>query len=211
MLNLDDIEAIALQMLEGAPDGDELSAEAASLVDLAVKVSVTSLDRTAIEQAIGAARERGVSTDQIQEIIALVSGLGVHSLMMSSTAVLASAGDMPPLDDEREALWARYVGSDPYWLDFERETPGFLDALLQLSPASFKGFFDYCAIPWMTRSVPALTKELAALACDACPSHRFGPGLRHHLRGALKLGAGRTMILKTLAMAASAPVHSGIA
>jgi alkylhydroperoxidase/carboxymuconolactone decarboxylase family protein YurZ len=211
MLSLNQVEAMALHMLEDTPDGDSLNAEAASLIDLALKVSVTSLDRAALEGAIMAARETGATTDQIQEVIALVSGLGVHSLMISATAVLASAGDMPPLDDEQQALWASYVGNDPYWLEFERETPGFLDALLRLSPASFKGFFDYCAIPWITRAVPALTKELAALACDACPTHRFGPGFRHHLRGALKLGAGRVMILETLALAANASVHSGIA
>lgn len=210
MLSLNDIDAMAHAMLDGVPDGEALSPKAAALVHLAVTVSVTSLDRSAIQQAVEAARDAGATTDQIQEIIALVSALGVHSLMMSATIVMASAGDAGPLDAEREALWAHYVGDDPYWTEFERETPGFLDALLRLSPASFKGFFDYCAIPWASRTVPALIKELAALACDACPTHRFGPGFRHHVRGAIKLGAGRAMITQTLALAANAPLHNGV-
>ena len=154
---------------------------------------------------------------QIQEIISLVSGLGVHSLMVSARrlAELAAArGDAlldQPLDADRQALWDRYIGNDPYWVAFEQDVPGFLDALIRLSPVQFKAFHDYCAVPWKSGSVRALTKELAALATDASPTHRYMPGFRMHLRNALKLGAGRKAILETLAIAAAAPWHRGVA
>jgi hypothetical protein len=122
--------------------------------------------------------------------------------------VLAAADDPPPLD---AGLWQRTVGADRYWAGVETELPGFLEALLRLSPAAFQGFVAYCAIPWSTRHVGALTKELVAMACDATPAHRFGPGFRLHLKNALKLGAGRAAVLATLRIAAAAPEHEGVA
>lgn len=198
-------------MDEGAPL-DELSA---ALISLAVAVSVTLLDRRSIEAGISAAFDAGASVEQVQEIIALSSGLGVHSLMASSVAVLAASASRGlidpdcPLDADRQKLWDEHVGTDPFWSGFSEELPGFLEAMLRLSPDIFLGFFEYCAIPWRSGTVRAKVKELAALACDAAPSHRFRPGFRVHLKNAIKLGVGRTAILQALDIAASAPEHRG--
>lgn len=217
MLSIEQFRATAEAQLAGVADGEALDALSRALIDLAVKASVTALDVDALDAAMAAAFDAGASATQIQEIISLVSGLGVHSLMVSARrlAELAAArGDAlldQPLDADRQALWDRYIGNDPYWVAFEQDVPGFLDALIRLSPVQFKAFHDYCAVPWKSGSVRALTKELAALATDASPTHRYMPGFRMHLRNALKLGAGRKAILETLAIAAAAPWHRGVA
>ena len=210
MPTIAEMQAHAKAAIADAPQGEPLDALTEALVTLGVRTSVTCL--AGIEPAVAAARAAGATPAQMQEVIALVSALGVHSLMVSAPVILAAAGTAgDPLTSEQQALWSRHVGDDPYWRAFEAEVPGFLDALLRTAPALFEGFFAYCAIPWTTRHVPALTKELVAIACDVCPTHRFGPGLRLHIRNALKLGAGRTAILETLAIAATATEHLGVA
>jgi alkylhydroperoxidase/carboxymuconolactone decarboxylase family protein YurZ len=211
VLSLNDIENEARALLVDVAAGPELDPLAAALIALGVRVSVTSLQPDAIREGVARALAAGATIDQIQEIIALVAGLGVHSLMASAREVLAAADDQPPIDAARAALWQRHVGEDPYWAGFEAEFPGFLEALLRLSPVAFQGFFDTCAVAWSTRHVRALAKELVAMACDATPTHRFGPGFRLHLRNALKLGAGRNAVLATLRIAAAAPEHDGVA
>jgi alkylhydroperoxidase/carboxymuconolactone decarboxylase family protein YurZ len=197
------------------PAGEPLDEQASALITLATAASVTALDRTAIGDAICRALDSGASIAQIQEIIALSSGLGVHSLMMTSSAVLEEASrrghvdPRAPLDPAKQALWDKHVGDDPFWAGFTQEMPGFLDAMLRLSPDIFAGFFEYCAIPWRSGTVRARIKELAALACDAAPSHRFRPGFRVHLKNAIKLGVGRTAIFQALDIAAAAPEHRG--
>lgn len=176
---------------------------------------MTSLDRSALEDAVASAFANGATPLQVQEVIALVSGLGVHSLMISAVTVLEIAREhglcpvSDSLDDERKALWDMYVGDDPFWAGFDKELPGFLKAMLILSPDTFTGFFVYCAVPWKIGTVPARTKELIALASDATPAHRFAPGFRIHLNNAIKLGCGRTEILETLDLAAAVPPHRG--
>lgn len=214
-ISIADLRAEAETLTVGLPEGEALDVLSAALITLAVAVSVTALDRANVKDAIHAAMGAGATSAQVQEIIALVSGLGVHSLMVSSVAVQEEAAKRglarpaEPLDAERQKLWDKHVGNDPFWEGFSEELPGFLDAMLRLSPDIFVGFFDYCAIPWRSGTVRARVKELAALACDAAPSHRFRPGFRVHLKNAIKLGVGRTAIFQALDIAAAAPEHRG--
>lgn len=211
-----DLEAIAAARLPTEP-GASLDALSRALVILGVAVSVTSLDRPSIERAIAHAMDAGASPGQVQEVIALVAGLGVHSLMVSQAAVLDAArqrGLMPPdgrFDAERQMLWDSKVGDDPFWDAFERYNPGFLKAMLLLSPDIFVAFFEFCAVPWKSGLVRAKVKELLAMACDATPAHRFAPGFAVHLNNALALGASRSEVLETLAIAQDAPRHIGTA
>jgi alkylhydroperoxidase/carboxymuconolactone decarboxylase family protein YurZ len=214
-VTLEDIRREAEARTKDIPDGAPLDALSEALIQLGLAVSVTSLDQGAINAAISGAFDAGASPAQVQEVIALVSGLGVHSLMMSAASVLEAARARGLIaSDERlteieQSLWHAHVGDDPFWIGFEAETPGFLHALLKLSPDSFTGFFDYCAIPWKSGTVHARTKELIAMAVDATPTHRFLPGFRVHLRNALSLGAGRVAVRAALDLAASAPLHKG--
>lgn len=216
-ISISDLRAEAEALAAGLPGGEALNAQDAALITLAASVSATALDRGAIGASIRQVLDAGASVAQVQEIIALASGLGVHSLMVSAVSVLEEAAARgladpdAPLDPERQRLWDRHVGTDPFWEGFSQELPGFLEAMLRLSPDIFAGFFEYCAIPWRSGTVRARVKELAALACDAAPSHRFRPGFRVHLKNAIKLGVGRTAIFQALDIAAAAPEHRGTA
>ncbi len=214
-ISIASLRAEAEVLTAGLVPGVPLDAQAVAFITLAAAVSVTALDRSAVNAAIGRAFAAGASVAQIQEVIALSSGLGVHSLMVSSVAVLEEAAlrglidAAAPLDADRQLLWDQHVGDDPFWQGFAQELPGFLEAMLRLSPDIFSGFFAYCAIPWQSGTVRARIKELAALACDAAPSHRFRPGFRVHLKNAIKLGVGRTAIFQALDIAVAAPEHRG--
>lgn len=207
--SVDDLHRLARAKLGTVPEGEQLAPFDRALIRLGLAVSVTALSPFSLSAEIDAAFDQGASPSQVQEVVALVSGLGVHSLMVSAVKVLDAArhrgllANDDSLDEDRSALWASRVGSDPFWTEFERESPGFLKALLILSPDIFVGFFDYCAIPWKSGTVSAQTKELIAMASDATPDHRFGPGFRVHLGNAIKLGCGRKAILETLNIAAA--------
>ena len=213
-VSLATLHALAADMLVEVEDGAALDDREEALVALGVAAAVTSLDVHAIDARIGACFAAGASVAQAQEVVSLVSGLGVHSLMTTATRIVAqakAAGLFPAgdLTAEQERLWARHVGDDPFWAGFERHHPGFLDAMLRLSPGQFSTFFDYCAVPWTGGAVFGRLKELIAMASDATPAHRFLPGFSFHLANALRLGAGRSAVSRCLAIAAEAPPHVG--
>lgn len=207
----------ALDLIERVPEGDDLDGMTDALIHLAVHSSVCTLDPDGMDRWIRRALDTGASAAQVNETLMVASGLGVHTLMEGTrrlAAALRERGDRSPdapLDDEGAALRRRRQGDDPFWAGFEREIPGFLDALLRQSPEAYEAFFDYCAVPWRTGTVPAVAKELMSMACDATPTHRYLPGLRLHLANAVRLGAGRRAVGRTLDIAATAPTHPGIA
>lgn len=216
MVSMDDVLAEALNFLGSAEEGDALDDKTAALIGLAVRASVSTLDMEGTQIFAERALDAGASAAQVHEVLVLVSGLGVHTLMEGSRRVgriLRERGHIEmrePLDKLRTGLWKKHVGDDAYWDGMEREVPGFLDALLRLSPEAFDAFFMYCLVPWKTGALRAVTKELISIAVDATPSHRYLPGMRLHLANAIHLGAGRTAILQALKIAADAPLHAGI-
>ena len=212
MVTLDELRQLATAAVD--PPGEPLDAIARSLIRLGVAASMTSLDRAAVASAIADTLDAGATIEQAQEIVSLISALGVHSLMVASSPLLAQGIARGLVADEglnaaQQALWDTHVGDDPFWSGMEREFPGFLRAMLILSPDQFAAFFGYCAVPWKSGRVRARIKELAAMASDATPAHRFLPGFRLHLANAVMLGAGRLAIDEALAIGAAAPAHTG--
>ena len=74
---------------------------------------------------------------------------------------------------------------------------------------AFVAFFDYCAIPWKSRALRTVTKELLSLAADSTPTHRYKPGFVLHLKNAIDLGAGARCIREVLEISAAGPPHRG--
>jgi alkylhydroperoxidase/carboxymuconolactone decarboxylase family protein YurZ len=208
-------EFSALVAAADVSDGEALPAIDRALIQLGLACALPSLNKAASERAITEALALGATAQQIQEIVSLMAGLGVHSLMLTSSLITTGAGlaerdGTIAFTSDEQKIWDARVGSDPFWNRMEDELPGFLRSMLKLSPAQFEAFFDFCAVPWKTRTVSARTKELLAMASDAMPSHRFMPGFRLHLANAIKLGAGRRALDDCLQMAAHTPAHVGV-
>lgn len=213
-LTIEELRNIAIGRLESIVDGDSLHLLERALIEFAAAASITSLSTPAIDRTMANAFSLGATPAQLQEMISLVAGLGVHALMITESRIIAAAeraGEPVELTltEQQQSLWNRHVGDNPYWEKFEHYSPGFLRAMLRLSPAQFEAFFTFCAVPWRGKTVSAATKELAAIACDSSPSHRFLPGFLFHLETAISMGIGRRAILETLDIAASTPVHQG--
>ena len=211
-LALDTMMDYARNRLDGLDPGQPLSVADGHLVDFAVATSASCLDMERAEEAGRSALENGLTPAHLHNALELVTCLGVHSLMEGSALVQALAGaPKEDLDAEREALWQRHVAADPYWIDFEKQVPGFLDALVRQSPTAFTGFFALGALPWRSRTLSAVQMELISIAVDSTPSHRYGPGFRHHVENALKVGASPRQILETMERSAAGPEHPGVA
>jgi alkylhydroperoxidase/carboxymuconolactone decarboxylase family protein YurZ len=216
-LSVDDARALVEAALRDRPPGDDLAAVDQVLVRLAVASATTALDLEGTRTAIADALALGVPPEHLTEVLTLVAALGVHTLHEGvrelRDVVMSGPAPSPfdaPLDDARLALRATYEAGSSYWDRLERELPGFLDGLLRLSPSSYAGFFEFCALAWRHGSLPPLTRELVYLAIDATPTHRYGPGLRLHLDNALRLGASPAQIRHVLDLAAAGSSHDGV-
>ena len=213
-IDLGAVRSAVQERASSAPEGAPLPETTRVLVEYALCSSVPVLDLDRADAHAAAALDLGVTPGQLHEVLTLVSGLGVHSLMEGSRSLVDLLGRrgvaVPEVDAERAALRERLLGSTPFWSSFEHHVPGFLDAVLRLSPEAFEGFVAYGAIPARTRLVQPLVKELVSVAVDALPTHRYLPGVLLHVDSAVRLGAGRTELLEAVDLAAAAPASPGV-
>lgn len=201
-------------LLRDAPEGEPLSALEHPLIAYGVHTSVVVLDIDSAHHHAVRALEHGATVAQLQEVAALVTGLGLHTLMAASQDLVKAAESqghrLPEIDHRTDELWQRYVASSAYWHSFQDKVPGFLDALRRLSPHSFETFFQVGALTFRANHLPRRTIELAAIAADTIPQHRFLPGLALHVEGALRAGAGRRQIREAVDVGRSAPPPAGV-
>lgn len=72
----------------------------------------------------------------------------------------------------------------------------------------FQRFLGYSSYPFRKGPLSRKMKELILIAIDATPTHLYEPGLRMHMRDALRHGATREEILEVLELASLVGIHS---
>ncbi|OZE96797.1 hypothetical protein CH300_27905 [Rhodococcus sp. 15-1154-1] len=207
------VDTQAARLLKGVPDGDGLTEIQVALIQFALRATSSSLDTLGSRRWAERAVAAGATFDQLHEIVTLQSSVGVHAFFESSRALASAArpeGGWPPLDEQRQHLWDKHIGGTKYWTTMQEEIPGFLESLLRMSPEAFEGFITYCGLPFRAQLVPNITKELISMASDAATAHRYLPGMRMHLRNAVRMGAGRAAIDHALRLGAESPSFIGV-
>lgn len=86
---------------------------------------------------------------------------------------------------------------NPLWEKFAELDPEFLEAYLA-----------FRSVPHRKGPLPAKYKELILIAINAATTHLYGPGVRRHIRNALKAGATREEILETIQLTTVMGIHS---
>ena len=175
-------------------------------ISIAVDASTTHLHVPGLRQHIAQAMELGATRAEIMEVLELTSVLGIHSCVEGVPILieeLATAGQPvgTELDDDRRALKERFIAVRGYWNPF-------WDGLLVLDPAFFEAYLRFSSVPWQTGSLAPKIKELIYVAIDAATTHLYLPGLRQHIRNALKYGATREEIMEVFELASVIGIHS---
>ncbi len=86
---------------------------------------------------------------------------------------------------------------NPVWDQLQAIDPGFLEAYLA-----------FRSVPHRQGPLPAKFKELILVAINAATTHLYGPGVRRHIRNALKAGATREEILETIQLTTVMGIHA---
>ncbi|MGW4560921.1 carboxymuconolactone decarboxylase family protein [Streptomyces sp. NPDC004561] len=82
------------------------------------------------------------------------------------------------------------------------------DGLHDADPAWTEQFMAMAMQPWESGVLEPKTVELLCIAVDAAVTHMYAPGVRRHIRTALKLGATREEILEVLKLATLVGIHA---
>ena len=108
---------------------------------------------------------------------------------------------MSELDDRRRALRDDFLDKRGYW-------NAFWDGLLTLDPDFFEAYLAFSGVPWANGPLEPKAKELVYIAIDASTTHLYEPGLRQHIRNALRHGATREEIMEVYELTSVLGIHT---
>lgn len=179
---------------------DPLGPKVRALVGLAVDAAATGPYPPGMRRHVRAALDAGADARELTEVLELTSTLGIHASNVGVPLLLevldeAGLRDGPGVPDARRAaLKAEFASARGYW----HET---WDGLLELDPELFAAYLDFSSVPWRTGVLEPKVKEMVYVAFDAAATHLYVPGLRLHLRNAVRLGATAGELMAVLEIA----------
>jgi alkylhydroperoxidase/carboxymuconolactone decarboxylase family protein YurZ len=177
------------------------------LIYIAIDASTTHLYEPGIRQHVQNALRHGATRAEIMEVYELTSVLGIHTCTMGVPVLLdelRQAGLEPEdttHDERRQELKARFERQRGYWNEF-------WDGLLQLDPDFFEAYVAFSSVPWANGSLEPKIKELIYVAIDSSTTHLYEPGLRQHIRNALRYGATRAEITEVYELTSVLGIHA---
>lgn len=177
------------------------------LVHIAADAAATHLYEPGIRQHVAAALAHGATPAEVMEVLELTSTLGIHACNIGVPLlieVLEEEGlraGPSPFDERQERLKAEFVANRGYWHDF-------WDGILELAPDLFEGYVEFSSVPWKSGTLPPKVKEMIYVAFDASATHLYVPGLKLHLRNAVRLGATVGELMEVLSIVSVVGIHA---
>ena len=141
------------------------------------------------------------------EVLELTATLGIHAMNIGVpilVQVLREKGlrtGPAPLDENQQRLKAEFTQTRGYW-------HAFWDEMLELDPEIFEAYTEFSSVPWRGGTLAPKVKEFVYIAFDASATHLYVPGLRLHMRNAVRLGATTAEIMEVLEIASVIGIHA---
>jgi alkylhydroperoxidase/carboxymuconolactone decarboxylase family protein YurZ len=82
------------------------------------------------------------------------------------------------------------------------------DQLRELDPEFMEAYLAFRSVPHRNGPLPAKFKELILVAINAATTHLYAPGVRRHMRNALKQGATPEEVLEVIQLTTVMGIHS---
>ncbi len=103
--------------------------------------------------------------------------------------------------EKKQAIKQDFIAARGYWSQA-------WDTLLDISPEYFAAYAKLSSVPWKNGTLSPKVREFIYIAIDSSTTHLYEPGLRVHIRNALKYGATREEIMEVYQLTSVLGVHT---
>ena len=176
------------------------------LINIAISSSPTHLSVPATRIHIQNALRLGATSEEILEVLKVVSILGMHTCavgvpLMEEQFDSVDSNTNIQLSNKQKQLKAAFIEQTGYWNDFR-------DVLLEMDETFFEAYSNFLTAPWKTGILEPKVIEFIYIAIDASTTHLFEKGIQIHLKNAIKYGATKEEILEVYQLTSSLGFHS---
>lgn len=112
-----------------------------------------------------------------------------------------TTGDEIAFDERKQRLKDAFRASRGYFDEI-------WDEIISLDLDFFEQYERFSSVPWHHGALDPKTKELIAIGLNASVTHMYMPGVRSHIRQALKFGATKDEIMEVFQLVSVLGVHS---
>ncbi|MFM0550241.1 carboxymuconolactone decarboxylase family protein [Paraburkholderia sediminicola] len=177
-----------------------------AFIALAADACATQLYAPGVARHIERALSFGATRDELIEVLELISTIGIHTSNVGVPVLLEVLEEeglrhgAPELDERRQKLKAEFETNRGYW------HPTW-EGLLELDPDLFEAYVEFSSVPWRTGVLSPKLKEFMYCAFDASATHLYVPGLKLHMRNALRYGASAEELMELLEIVSVTGIH----
>lgn len=82
------------------------------------------------------------------------------------------------------------------------------ESILLLDAEYLHAYLNFSAVPWRQNHLDDKTKEFIYITVDAAATHLYAPGIRQHIRAALRAGATTAEIMEVLECTSTLSIHA---
>jgi alkylhydroperoxidase/carboxymuconolactone decarboxylase family protein YurZ len=188
---------------------NQLEDKVKEFIYIAVNASSTHLFAPGIQIHLKAAIEFGATGEELMEVLELTSSVGIHAANVGAPLLLEVLeeeglrnGSTSP-DLRRGELKQRFTDEQGHW-------DAIWDAVLDLDPDFFEAYLEFSSLPWRKGPLEPKVKELVLCALDAAATHLYKPGIKIHMRNAIRHGASAGEIMEVLEIASVIGIHGAL-
>jgi alkylhydroperoxidase/carboxymuconolactone decarboxylase family protein YurZ len=177
-----------------------------AFIALAADACATQLYAPGVARHIERALTFGATREELVEVLELISTIGIHTSNVGVPVLLEVLQEEglrsgpAPLDERRAALKHAFEKNRGYW------HPTW-EGLLELDPDLFEAYVEFSSVPWRTGVLSPKLKEFMYCAFDASATHLYVPGLKLHMRNALRYGATAEELMELLEIVSVTGIH----
>lgn len=188
---------------------NHLDAKVKEFIYIAANASSTHLFGPGIQMHLKAALAFGATQDELMEVLELTSTVGIHASNVAFPILLDVLNEEglchDPCDDpqRRATLKRKFVDVHGYW-------DSTWEALLDADPDLFERYVAFAAVPWRAAHLSPKVKELILCALDAAATHLYAPGIKTHMRNALRHGATAAEIVEVIEIVSVIGIHGAL-
>lgn len=180
-----------------------------AFIAIAADAAATHLYAPGILEHIRVALANGATREELTEVLELISTVGIHASNVGVPVLLEVLEEEgmriapEPLDARRQALKTSFIDNRGYW------HPSW-EGLLELDPELFEAYVEFSSVPWRTGVLEPKVKEFMYCAFDAAATHLYVPGLKLHMRNALRYGATQEELMEMLEIVSVIGIHGAL-
>jgi alkylhydroperoxidase/carboxymuconolactone decarboxylase family protein YurZ len=184
----------------------ELDPKIKELIYVAIDAATTHLYEPGIQAHMQNAFNYGATKEEIMEVFELTSVLGIQTSTVGVPILIEELKNIgievdKVLNDKQNKLKERFIEERGYWSDA-------WDNILSLDQDFLEAYLDLSSVPWNNGTLEPKVKELIYLAINVSTTHLHEPGIRIHIKNALKYGATKEEIMEVFELVSVLGIHT---